>query len=216
MKANFKLLESDAEISKRISKQIADSLNSAVMGAVPTISSRIKSLVRNAIVSSPEYISLLGGVLQGELGVPSSGERLSRILDIWLKSMKISRKPIRSVGSRISGGITVTMIRDDYGDVLGTAEASYTTSKGRNIPWLEWLLIAGDKTLVADYIFTEDISTGISRTGLGLMRQKNTGRWHVPREFAGTATNNFVTRALSRLEGEVIAIMQKEVAKRLK
>ena len=216
MRANFKLLESNAEISKRISKQIAGSLNSAVMGAIPTISSKIKSLVKNAISHSPEYISLQGGTLQGELGVPSSGTRLSRILDIWLESMQISRKQIRSAGNRISGGITISMIRDDYGDVLGTTEASYTTLKGRVIPWLEWLLIAGDKTLVADYVFTEDVSVGTSRTGLGLMRQQNTGRWHVPREFAGTAKNNFVTRALSRLENEVITIMQQEVVRRLK
>ena len=99
---------------------------------------------------------------------------------------------------------------------MGTTEASYTTLKGRVIPWLEWLLIAGDKTLLADYVFTEDVSVGTSRTGLGLMRQQNTGRWHVPREFAGTAKNNFVTRALSRLENEVITIMQQEVVRRLK
>jgi len=213
---NFKLLESENEINKRIVKQIANSLNSAIMGAVPTISSQIKNLVKNAIVSSPEYNSLQGGVLQGELGVPSSGSRLSAILSIWLKNIQISRKPVRPVGDKISGGVTINMIRSDYSDVLGGAESVYITSNGQQIPWLEWLLLAGDKTLVADYIFTEDISFGTSRTGLGLMKYRRTGRWHVPREFAGTIQNNFVTRALSSLGGEVINIMQKEVARRLK
>ena len=216
MKASFKLLESQSEINKSIVKQISKSLNVAVMGAVPVIADRIKSLVRNAITSSPEYNELLGGSLQAELGVPSSGSRLSRILDTWLKSMQISKQPIRASGSKIVGGMTITMIRDDYADVLGTAEASYITAKGQKIAWLDWLLMAGDKTLVADYIFTEDIGRGKSRTGLGLMKREKKKRWHVPREFAGTIKNNFVTRALSKLENQVVNIMQAEIAKRLK
>jgi len=216
VRAKFKLVESHAEINKEISKQIAKSLNSAVSGAVTTISSRIKILVKNAIVNSPEYNSLLGGHLQGELGVPSSGGRLSSILDTWLGSMQVSKKPIRAAGNKITGGLTITMIRDDYGDVLGSPEASYVTREGRQIPWLEWLLVAGDRTLVTNYVFTEDTGRGRSRTGLGLMRYRPTGRWHVPREFAGTKQNNFVTRALSKLEGQVIDIMQVEIAKRLK
>ena len=159
---------------------------------------------------------MVGGELQAELGVPDSATRLSGILDIWLNSMKISKRTIRPVGGKISGGITINMIKEDYSDVLGTSESFYTTSKGQQIPWLDWLLLAGDRTIVADYIFTEDISFGKSRTGLGLMRHQRAGRWHVPREFAGTAKNNFVTRALSPLQDKVINIMQKEVAKRLK
>tara|TARA_R100000008_G_C3586611_1_gene172929 strand:- start:2389 stop:3042 length:654 start_codon:yes stop_codon:yes gene_type:complete len=217
MKANFKLLESQAEINKKIVKQLATSLNSAVMGAVPTIASQIKNLVRTAITSAPEYNELSGGSLQAELGVPSSESRLARILDVWLGSMQISKKPVRASGNRIVGGISISMIKDDFSDVLGTAEASYTTAKGIRIPWLRWLLIAGDETkLVADYVFTEDTSFGNSRTGLGLMRSQRGGRWHVPREFAGTIKNNFVTRALSKLETQVINIMQTEIAKRLK
>ena len=192
------------EITNRIKRE-AENIKVA-------ITDKIRTTVREGLVATPEYQSVVQGKLRAELGIPNSDARIVSIVDTWVNNIivkvKTSKNPFLS--------IEIGMIQDDYGDVLGTAEASYTTSKGRNIPWLEWLLIAGDKTLVADYIFTEDISTGISRTGLGLMRQKNTGRWHVPREFAGTATNNFVTRSLSRLEGEVIAIMQKEVAKRLK
>ena len=217
MRANFKLVESQAEINRRIVKQIASSLNAAVTSAIPVISSKIKDAVKTAITSSREYGELLGGSLQAELGVPDSGSKLARILDIWLASMKISKTPIRASSGRIVGGISIVMIREDYADVLGTSEASYTTLKGRKIPWLKWLLIAGDDTkLVADYVFTDDVSRGNSRTGLGLMRSQRGGRWHVPREFAGTIKNNFVTRALSTLESQVITIMQNEIAKRLK
>ncbi len=217
MRANFKLVESQAEINRRIVKQIASSLNAAVTSAIPVISSKIKDAVKTAITSSREYGELLGGSLQAELGVPDSGGKLARILDIWLASMKISKTPIRASSGRIVGGISIVMIREDYADVLGTSEASYTTLKGKKIPWLQWLLIAGDDTkLVADYVFTDDVSRGNSRTGLGLMRSQRGGRWHVPREFAGTIKNNFVTRALSTLEGQVITIMQNEIAKRLK
>jgi len=216
LKGKFKLLETQSQISKKIVSQIAASLNAALLGATPVISNRIKMLVRNAIVNSPEYNSLVGGDLQAELGIPSSGARLSKILETWLQNIKISKKSVKISSSRISGGISISMIRDDYRDVLGSPDASYITAKGRKIPWLEWLLIAGDTTLISDYIFTENSGRSKSRTGLGIMRYKPSARWHIPREFAGTIRNNFVTRALSKLENQIIQIMQTEIAKRLK
>lgn len=210
------LQESDGVIAKRAMLQIATSINNAIRGALPIIGTKVKGLVSGAIQSSPEYNSLLGGTLQGELGVPQSATRLQAILDIWLNSLRVSRIPVKLTGSQLSGGFSISMIRQNWSDVLSTPEASYTTSKGQVINWLEWLLIAGDSTIVTQYNFTPKITRGAqSRTGLGIMRSNPKGKWHVPREFSGTAQNNFVTRSLEKVIPLIIKVMQVEFEKRI-
>ena len=212
------ILESNAEISRRILRSLAKSLNNAAMSALPEITQQIKKIVKAAIEGSREYGELQGGTLQAELGVPSAPSRLSKITDIWLSNISIKRKPIRaSGGSRITGGFSIGMIKKDWSDVLSSSESSYTTDKGKNIPWLEWLLIAGDKTIIDDYVFSPNITEGArSRTGLGIMKQAAKRRWHVPPEYAGTTQNNFVTRSLNGISDDVINIISKEISRKIK
>ena len=188
------------------------------MKALPEIVNKIKVAVVNRIKSSDEYAELQGGTLQAQLGVPNSNSRLERITDIWISNISIKRKPIRAMGSnRITGGFSIGMIKNDWSDVLATSDANYTTEKGKNIPWLEWLLIAGDKTIIDDYTFTPDIpAKARSRTGLGIMKANLRRRWGVPSQYAGTTQNNFVTRSLEGIDKEIIAIMQSEISRKMK
>ena len=190
--------ETDAQISREINKRIAQKLSSALRSAAPLILSEVKDVVRDAIVSSPEYRELFGGSLQAELGVPSAGTRIDRSLDMWLDSIEIEiERPKFSIRG-VTAGLSIVGIRDGYADALGTSDASYTTEKGKVIPWLQWLLLEGDRAIIADYTFSSDIGTGQrSRTGLGVMRQDRSRRWRVPPQFSGTSTNNFVTRSLA-------------------
>ncbi len=183
--------------------------------SIGSVSSQIKNIVKQAIISSPEYRELLGGELQAELGVPETSARLDQITDIWLASLTISRKPVRISGASLTGGFSLFMIREDWSDVLGTSAAQYTTLKGKVVPWLEWLLLAGDQTIITDYTFSASIPRGFySRTGGGVMLQAPQRRWHVPRKYSGTALDNFVTRALSGVGQQIQEVMQKEVQKR--
>ena len=142
VKINLTIKESEAEINRRVIKSLSKSLNEAAMKALPEIVNKIKVAVVNRIKSSDEYAELQGGTLQAQLGVPNSNSRLERITDIWISNISIKRKPIRAMGSnRITGGFSIGMIKNDWSDVLATSDANYTTEKGKNIPWLEWLLI---------------------------------------------------------------------------
>jgi len=218
VKINLTIKESEAEINRRVIKSLSKSLNEAAMKALPEIVSKIKVAVVNRIKSSDEYAELQGGTLQAQLGVPNSNSRLERITDIWISNISIKRKPIRAMGSnRITGGFSIGMIKKDWSDVLATSDANYTTEKGRKIPWLEWLLIAGDKTIIDDYTFTPDIPPKArSRTGLGIMKANLRRRWGVPSQYAGTTQNNFVTRSLEGIDKEIIAIMQSEISRKMK
>ncbi len=215
MRVSLKILENNATIHKHILNALKKGLESAMKRSVGSVSIEVKNVVKQAIISSPEYRELVGGELQAELGVPESSSRLEQILDIWLASLNVSRKPVRISGSSLSGGFSLFMIREDWSDVLGTSAAQYTTLKGKIIPWLEWLLLAGDQTIITDYTFSATVPAGYySRTGGGVMLDAPQRRWHVPRQYSGTALDNFVTRALLGVGEEVQKIMQAEVQKR--
>ena len=215
MRLSLKILENDATIQKHILNALKKGLESAMKRSIGSVSSQIKNIVKQAIISSPEYRELLGGELQAELGVPETSARLDQITDIWLASLTISRKPVRISGASLTGGFSLFMIREDWSDVLGTSAAQYTTLKGKVVPWLEWLLLAGDQTIITDYTFSASIPRGFySRTGGGVMLQAPQRRWHVPRKYSGTALDNFVTRALSGVGQQIQEVMQKEVQKR--
>ncbi|MEK9739441.1 MAG: hypothetical protein VW438_06905 [Euryarchaeota archaeon] len=203
------LKETDAQIFAQINKRIADKLSSAIKSAAPAILSEIKDIVREAITSSPEYRELFGGSLQAELGVPNAGARIDRILDMWLESIEIEIQRPRPSIRGVTGGLSVVGIRDGYADVLGTSDATYVTEKGRTIPWLQWLLIEGDRDIIADYTFSSNISSGQrSRTGLGVMKQDRSKRWRVPPQFSGTSNNNFVTRSLNSVAIQIEKAIQ--------
>ena len=215
MKIGLRILENDAVINRHILNALKKGLDSAIKRSIGTVSTQIKSTVKEAITSSPEYRELIGGELQAELGVPESSARLEQILDIWLASLNVSRKPVRISGSSLTGGFALFMIREDWADVLGTSAAQYTTLKGKVIPWLEWLLLAGDQTIITDYTFSASVPPGFySRTGRGVMLEAPQRRWHVPRRYSGTALDNFVTRALFGVGEKIQQVMQKEVQKR--
>ena len=64
--------------------------------------------------------------------------------------------------------------------------------EGGDLHWLRWLLLEGYKVLVVGFHFR--FQPGRGRSQLGYMRKG--GFWRVPPEYAGTADDNFVTRAL--------------------
>ena len=215
MKIGLRILENDAVINRHILNALKKGLDSAIKRSIGTVSTQIKSTVKEAITSSPEYRELIGGELQAELGVPESSARLEQILDIWLASVNVSRKPVRISGSSLTGGFALFMIREDWSDVLNSPSSRYVTLKGQQIPWLEWLLLAGDQTIITDYTFSATIPPRYkSRTGKGVMLEAPQRRWHVPRKYSGTALDNFVTRSLSGVGQQIQQVMQKEVQKR--
>jgi len=206
------LKESEAQITAMINRQLAKKLNSTIKQAAPLIESQIKHLVRGAITGSPEYRELLGGSLQAEMGVPNTQSRLQQILSIFLDSIGVEAGAVSISGSRIRGSVTVFGIPTDFSDVLSSSAATYTTAKGQTIPWLEWLLLAGDKIIISDYEFSSDISPGAkSRTGLGIMKKDTRKRWRVPPQFAGFAEDNFVTRSLESVKPQIEKIIKTNV-----
>ena len=172
------------------------------------ITEQIRKAVREALVSTPEYQSILQGKLKAELGIPQSDTRIITIIDTWVNNISVKVKSAKSPLLLIDIGI----IQDDYGDVLSLPAAQYTyqSKHGQGeIPWLKWLLLEGDKRIITKYEFSSNPRG--SRTGMGIMVRKSRGSWQVPPEFSGTSVDNFATRALGNIESAIDKIVEKAV-----
>lgn len=207
MKISLKLLESDSTIAEAILKSIKDHMSMVMQKAQKDIISNIQNIVRTSIVSEPEYQSLLSGQLKYEFGIPNSNIAVDQILDRWINNINIHNLPIKSSRQGVVGGFSIDMIKDDYSDVLSLPLARVIDSNsGFEIPWLQWLLLEGGKVLVKNYSVKMGPNPA-SRTGMAVMIESDSN-WIVPPQFAGTSQNNWVYRAISRINNEIETMIQ--------
>ena len=203
------LLESNDEISKKILEALIPQINTYLKKSFDKIKPQLSDTVINAIKAAPEYDSLLSGELQAEFGIPDSGSRLQNILNIW-QNIVFEYKQATIKNNQISAGFILKMIKSDYSDVIAIDAAIFTTEKGSDLRWLEWLLLFGNKTIIKDY----NVILGPnprSRTGKAIMRGVTNGKWSVPAEFAGYPNDNWITRAIDSANDQINNLLQQNL-----
>ena len=202
----IKFAESYASIERRINMALRQQIRTTLMRASPGILKRVKEAVRAALGTSRELSELVGGPLQAELGVPNPNVAIQGMINEWVENIGITAK----VGNKTSS-LALYGIRGDWSDVLAQPASKYTTAKGQVIPWLEWLLMAGDATFLVDYDVSYKVPKGVhSRTGQAIMVRSRKS-WGVPSWAAGTESDNFVTRSLSGIYVTIEKIMTQEI-----
>lgn len=212
MRVNVKVVETIPELEKRLRKALDDSLNMATTRAAKPIENKIRSLIRTALEATPEYLSLSSGKLKHEFGLPDGANKIRNIVDIWVNNITVTPKTVKLSRGTTKNMLEISAVRSDYGDVLSAPEATQVTEKGAMLPWLNWLLLQGDRIIIRDYI----VAPGPGRAGELVMRATERGRWRVPPEFAGTARNNFVTRAIDSVSSKFTKIIEREIVRHLK
>lgn len=195
------IVESVDEIGQRILRALLPQIQEYLKRAFDTTKNNIESIVNNAIINSVEYQSLLSGKLKYEFGLPDSQSRLSTILSILSQLKVVYNKP-KIVKSQIHGSFIISMIEEDYLNLLSSSAAILNTEKGSQLEWLRWLLLLGDKTIIKEYAI-EIGPNPRSRTGNAVMVAQTKGRWNVPPEFSGTKNNNWITRAIDSVSDEI-------------
>lgn len=208
MQFKIKILETNTEIEQKILQALLPQVNSVLQKYAKTIGPKIKDAVSVAIKSSPEYNSIVSGTLKYELGIPDGDTRINNILNIWLANMAVNFKPVVLKSSQLQGSLKISLIKADLSDVLGSSDAFLTDDKtGSMVDWLNWLSLAGDRTIIKDYNFILGSNTR-SRTGGGIMRYApGSGKWKIPSEFSGTITNNWITRAIDSASDSIDNIL---------
>lgn len=209
MKISFKLIETERDISIKIANALLPDLRNIFANGIKKIKIELPQIVNSAIINTPEYNSILSGKLRYEFGIRDSSSKLAGLLDTWSRNIYIVSTPPSVIsGGKISGQFSASMIQIDFGDVLYTEYAEvYDDIKGYSLPWLEWLLLQGNRTLVRNHKVIYQNSPR-SRTGKALMRP-NSQSWSVPSEFSGTRGDNWITRALDKIGPDIDSLLKK-------
>lgn len=203
MNLKLKIVDSDKDIQNKILKALLSEVSSVFKKARNPLVNNIKNIITNSILSSPEYASLSSGQLKFELGVPDISNRIQSIFNVWFSNIDVKLESPKISGSGIKGSLTIGIIKSDLSDILGSDVAIITDSNtGSSVNWLEWLSLAGDKTIIKDY----EVVLGPnrrSRTGNAIMTVSKNQRWKVPSEFSGTVANNWITRAIDSVSDSI-------------
>jgi len=209
-------LDSDfsAKFNRDTTKEISKKIEMRSLSIQEKIANNIRQAVRDALTMAPEYREITGGVLRSELGIPDSSSRIAFVVDAWINGIFVRTK----AGKSPFLSIEIGMLQSDYGDVLSLPAAHYTYHSNKfgtvTIPWLKWLLIEGDRRIVANYEIAPNAAR--SRTGTVIMVRRERSAWQVPAQFSGTAANNFATRALEGMDKIIDHIVEKAIRGSLK
>lgn len=208
MRFDLKILESDSEIAKKILDALLPQINNYMNDSIAKIKNPIKEIVGNAIRNSPEYDAIARGQLSYELGIPDPFTRMDGLISIWLNNVQFNyNKPIIA-NNKIKASFSVNMIKVDFSDVLFSDFAKVDDfRRGYSLPWLEWLLLEGNKIIVPKYEVLFGANRA-SRTGFALMKE-STRSWRIPSTYAGTINNNWITRALDSASSDIKSLLDR-------
>lgn len=174
---------------------------------VTTIKQQLPSTIKNNILSSPTYDSLVNGALKFELGIPDAITKVAVLLDIWLSGIVYDIKLPSISGRQIRASFAAQAVKADFSDVLGSNAAFVHDNIGSyDLPWLQWLLLDGGAIIVPGYSVSY-LPSHRSRTGNAIMTAG--GSWGVPSQFKGTINDNWITEAIASSGSEINNLLER-------
>lgn len=195
-KIGLKIIESNRQISALINKALEKQIDDYIGRRVSNILKEIKIIARQALQNSPEILSLQSGTLKADFGLTS--DPTSSIINSILATLTIDITKTRTTNTSITGGFTIKMQPNDYGNLYFLASAKQAIKDGY-LPWLKWLLELGDTIVIVNY----GVEYGtFGRTGMAHMTE-DTRPFKVNSSYSGTKNNNFITRAFADSEQEI-------------
>jgi predicted ribosome-associated RNA-binding protein Tma20 len=156
-----------------------------------------------ALSDSPEILSLQSGSLKYDFGL--NFDPTQEIIYAVANSTYVYFKNFRFNKNSVTNVLSVYIQPEDFRNLLNSGSAQVITSDGVVIPWLYWLLTAGDAVVVTQY-HVDYGSYNASRSGGAIM--KPGGVFKVDSEFSGTVDDNFITRAIKGYESQITDIIR--------
>lgn len=203
--SNFKLkiVDSNAKIEKSILAASETEIKAIFQKAKTKIHARIINLVVDALSRSPEIISLQSGSLKYDFGLDTDPTQeiiyaVANSTYVYFKNFKFNKNTVTNI-------LSVYIQPEDFRNLLTSGFAQTITNNGQVLPWLTWLLTAGDSIIITQYHVDYGMYAS-SRSGGAIM--KPGGAFKVDSEFSGTIDNNFITRAIKGYEGEITDIIR--------
>lgn len=186
------------------------------------ITGLLRAAIKNSVEASETTQSLRNPAgLWAEFGYPDSSY-INNLVDYVTNLIDISMTELPNTSTgKFRAALSINFGDIDYSVLLAQPFASYISynSKGEEtqVPWLEWLLLRGTEPILQDWMIiypgTRRKTVKQSRTSYALMRKITTGGkpWSVPAEYAGTVTDNFITRAINDVQVWFAKSLEQEV-----
>jgi len=193
----LQITESIDSFEKKVLKAMREELNNLLPPLKDKIEISIKNRTDVFFLQTKEAQALINGPLNQHFGIPQgeAAVKVGSIIRTISNSIEVTFNRVSVNGKSLRGGFTVGVLVNDFSDVLANPESTVTTDDGQVLPWLQWLLIEGDRIIIKDY----EIAFGRyrnSRAGGAIMKKKTGGIWRVPPEYSGTVRKNWLTRAI--------------------
>jgi len=203
----MKITTSNARMRSMINKALAREGEKILKVASSNIRKRVKEVVRMAIATCPEIRELSSGTLKFDFGLTEDPS--SAITNSVANSTRVSVSKIFSRGGSFRGGIKITIQPSSFSNLLSLPVAEQAIEIGGSIPWLSWLLTAGDAIIIGD--FGVDYEVGTGRTG-GATMTKEEKPFKVDPMYSGDEQDNFITRAIEPTLREISKIVKQELS----
>lgn len=223
------------EFRQKVLQALCIEMNKAMRGIVKKILPDFKKVIQECFISTPAYDSLLSGKLRGAFGFPNGTEVkfVNALLKAIVEDIEIIPLKCYTNGTQIAGGLQINVVRSTLENILNSEFASHTVStndkswafltspipQSFNIPWMEWLLVDGDKVQVMNFAY---IFKFAGRSAHGIMAPtKNQSKFfsmsRVDPQFAGVINDNWITRTLEDFQGfielRLAEILERELTK---
>jgi hypothetical protein len=202
-----KIVTSNARMRALINKALAKEGERLLKTASSNIRKEVKEVVRKAIITCPEMRELSSGTLKFDFGLTEDPS--SAIANSVANSTRVSVSKITSRGGSFRGGIKITVQPSTFSNLLSLPVAQQAIESGGSIPWLMWLLTAGDSIIIGN--FGVDYEMGVGRSGGATMKQSEKP-FKVNPLYSGDEQDNFVTRAIEPTLKEISKIVRKELS----
>lgn len=201
IKGKIKILESNSKISGDILKALSEELKLIIFRKKPQIEGQIKQLIYETLLNCTEILSLRSGQLKFDFGLDydPSVEIVSAIVN----STYVNFKQFKLSLNGVTNAFSIYIQPSDFSNLLNNKFATVVTEKGVSLPWLQWLLTAGDTIVITEY----QVKYGPSGRSGGAQMIPN-GFFKVDSSFSGTPEDNFITRALSGYEDKITNIIR--------
>ncbi len=203
---NIELVDSDTKIEKDILKAIAEHCNMTFKKREAAVIKDLKSAITSWIRQSPEIINLqaegVKNTLNAEFGLVRGQGTVAaeEIINAVINSIEVKIKPF---DAKLRGGMEINVQPTHFRTILGLP-VGFTIRESGPLHWMNWILLQGTSTIIYGYKYKPSFD-GIS--GGGTMVEG--GIWRVPIEYAGTANNNFLTRALKDRDKQLQTILMR-------
>ena len=195
-----------SQIEEGVAKEFARHLHRALADARESIRNRTKSAIQTSLLSSREWAEITDGQLRQDLFIRNIASVMGDVLTALQRSIQIDYVKPTIAGKNVTGGLSVSLLEDNYSAVLGVPGVSYVTANNVPINWMEWLLFAGNSAVLPRMRLIENRGQ--------ILAVRSNRDYVIPSSIAGTANNNFLTRSLARTERDIAMIIEQEVKSR--